>query len=233
MNRISTRNSPGRNSHSHRGNFPHPAGSGQTEDTIDSDHCLRCHETALALESITRRLINLEKNLKQEAEIARLNDILSPLLPNLDSSKSSSNSNNNNHSRIQSTSGGSSTIQRADLDEFLSPFLEQSPYAPDGNTFEQIITDCQRLFPNESRQRIISKIREWFRKRREYMTHRVYNYCNKHYRMQDGKQVIDTLRTNSAMIDTIREECSIDIGNDDEARDYVIDRVESFFERRN
>ena len=228
MNRISTRNSPGNN----RAGVPFTT----TDDdlsgvTSDKDHCFRCHETALALESIARRLINLEKNLKQEAEVARLNDILTPLLPDPAISKSPSTSTYSGHRQNPIT--GSAMIQRTDLDDILMPYLERSPYAPEDAMFDRIIAECQRIFPHETRQRVVSKIREWYRKRREYMTHRVYNYCNKHYRMQDGKQVISSLRTNDAMVDVIREECSIDVGDDEEARKYVIDRVASFFERRN
>ena len=230
MNRISTRNSPGKGDQVKRNNAPYPADAGSHDVISDADHCFRCHETALALESIARRLINLEKNLKQEAEIARLNDILSPLLPDQDSSKSSTSTYSN---RLQTHPTGSVTIQRTDLDDVLLGYLEQSPYAPEDNMFDRIIAECQRIFPHATRQRLVSKIREWYRKRREYMTHRVYNYCNKHYRMQDGKQVINVLRANNAMVDSIREECSIDVENDEEARKYVIDRVESFFERRN
>ena len=123
-----------------------------------------------------------------------------------------------------------SNVNRTDLDPILLPYLAQSPYV--SSDVERIITECQRTFPHASRAALGQLIREWFRKRREYMTHRVYNYCNKHYRLMEGKEVLNMLRNNEQALDAIRDECRLDITEVTASRDFAFDRVESFFMRR-
>ena len=125
---------------------------------------------------------------------------------------------------------GDIRVGRTDLDPILLPYLNKSPYV--GDDLERIVTECQRTFPHSSRSALNQLVREWFRKRREYMTHRVYNHCNKQYRMRDGKEVLKSLRGNAQALDEIREECRLDVTDVNAARDFAYDRVESFFERR-
>lgn len=99
---------------------------------------------------------------------------------------------------------------------------------PKDSVLETIISECQRSFPKANRAKILS----CNRKRREYMTHRVYNHCNKHYRMRDGKEVLEMLRGNNTELDFIREESKMDVTDDNAAREFAYDRVESFFNRR-
>jgi hypothetical protein len=96
----------------------------------------------------------------------------------------------------------------------------------------QITLEIRRVYPYLDPSLIGKTVKEWFRKRREYMTHRVFNYCNKNFRMQDGQHVLAQLRRDVAMQDAVRRDCNLDITDDLAARSYIIERVESFFSTR-
>ena len=121
-------------------------------------------------------------------------------------------------------------VNRTDLDPILVPYLQADAYAPDD--IEMVVDTCQRSFPYASRTSLGQLIREWFRKRREYMTHRVYGYCNKNYRLREGGEVLEWLKHNVDELDAIRQGCNLDVTDVKAARYYAYDRVESFFNRR-
>ena len=206
-------------------------------------HCDSCHMTADALESILRRLTNLERGMYQPIRPA-LADIAADVLnlhpssppdavpPTSTTGTSSIAPAGPDVRRSSSNNSSPHEVQRTDLDRFLLPHLHHSSKVPAEDILKAIISEYQRAFPHTNCTKLNSRIKEWYRKRREYMTHRVYNYCNKNFRLRDGQEVLEMLRGNAQVLDEIREECKLDVTDAHAAREYAYDRVESFFNRR-
>ena len=99
-------------------------------------HCEFCHETALALESVLRRLVNLERGLQQSREVSDLNEMLNSSSSNpLSSSNATTNPSTVSElsppslqaaaelRRSSSVSSMTSDVQRIDLDRYLLPYF--------------------------------------------------------------------------------------------------------------
>jgi hypothetical protein len=122
--------------------------------------------------------------------------------------------------------------RRTDLDPYLLPFLVRSPYlTPEQMAF--VMPEMQRAFPLAKKERLESLTREWFRKRREYMTHRINAYCDRMYCMQVEADVLPYLQSDELQLDEIAWKCKLDVTEcQEEARAYVLERVTSYFHNR-
>jgi hypothetical protein len=204
------------------------------------EHCQMCHATSRALQGFLQRLGNVEQcisfiqqqrfpqAIQAQHFSAAANSAFSSTslhagpLGSIHSSKSSLSSQNGNPS-VKS-------VPRSEFDRFLLPFLERSAKLSDAD-LESAVQICLLHFPECSRDELKSRIREWFRKHREYMTHRIDTHGKKNYRLRTRQEVMAEL-ADIRNIDRIRQECSLELKADQEAREYVLERVSSYFDRR-
>lgn len=75
------------------------------------------------------------------------------------------------------------------------------------------------------------KVREWFRKRREYMSQRIFQACSETFRnlqIQTEEELelnILEIRSNSMIIKDLLKNADLEITNDAVARDYCLEKV--------
>lgn len=123
--------------------------------------------------------------------------------------------------------GARRDLRRQDLDDLLLPFLRKSAHLP-VRTLDAALAQTLRLYPLCPRPKMTSLIREWFRKKREYMSHRVHIYCRKH---GITRAHVDHLASHPDLLDDVRDQCGIEITDDRAARKFVLERMAGFFEK--
>lgn len=174
-----------------------------------------------------------------ESQQLQMMHVLLPISPSTNTTTTDNNTNTNTSPASmlsvpatipEDVPGEHHIIMRTDLDPILLPYLAQSPHID--KQLERVVRECQRSYPQATRTTLSRLIREWYRKRREYMTHRIYNYCNKHYRLVDGGMVLERLSGDVGELDRVRAECKLDVVDVEAARAFAYDRVVSFFTRR-
>lgn len=75
------------------------------------------------------------------------------------------------------------------------------------------------------------KVREWFRKRREYMSQRIFQACSDTFRnlqIQTEEELemnILEIQSNSRIIVDLLKNADLEITNDAVARDYCLEKV--------
>lgn len=122
--------------------------------------------------------------------------------------------------------------QRTDLDDFLLPYLAQSPHLM-SEQMPTVLDALQPHFPHVSTEALASLVREWYRKRREYMTHRVNAYCDKHFCMLTELEVLPGLVADRMQQEAILRAVRLDVTDNDEcARQYLVERIAAYFANR-
>ena len=200
------------------------------------DECQVCKSVPESLLDISNRLTTIERHFLPRSNMGGQQSIS---VTSLESCDSASNpiTNVKNMGRGSSSaqshqiSSTSRSLSRTDLDPFLEHLIQRSPYINE-TQLPQATREIRRAFPYVEPSLIGKAVKEWFRKRREYMTHRVFNYCNKNFRMQDSGEVLCKLKNDIDMQDFLRRSCNLDVVDDTAARNYIIERVESFFSTR-
>lgn len=124
-------------------------------------------------------------------------------------------------------------VSKSCLDRVCTSTLDHT-YDPSKTQLTELAMVVERYVPNIDRRTIMSAIRKWFRKRREEMGARVFQYCRSELRVptQEIAGFVRGLRQNRQLLDTIIVKASIEIKRKETAREFVVEKIESFFRRK-
>jgi hypothetical protein len=117
------------------------------------------------------------------------------------------------------------------LDNFCLPLLQVNP-KPSKEELQSIARQLEQHYPQFRYKDLLSKIREWFRKRREYMSQRIFYVCelafpaaslNTDERLREC--IAEVNQKNSRVLMKIVSDSQLDITDEFAAQEYCREKV--------
>lgn len=120
-----------------------------------------------------------------------------------------------------------------DISMFASSTLTRTAY-PLEQDLQEIVQDLQAAYPDLDADQLLSKVKEWFRKQREYMTHRISTAIRKQLknRALDAKDFYQGAMTNNDFLDKAFEQSRIQIKDHANRREFIRSKIKSYYERQ-
>lgn len=106
--------------------------------------------------------------------------------------------------------------------------LTPNPTKPQLN---RIVDELMHSYPSMTRKELTKGVREFFRKRREYMNGRIDTACHGHFEdtridsLEAESTVLEFVESSVELIDSIRSKAQIDVEESGAARAFVKERV--------
>lgn len=127
-------------------------------------------------------------------------------------------------------------VQRNVLDKLCLPVLEKC-YEPDKTQLMDLVDELEKHhFYHIDRRVLMSAVRRWFRKRREEMGARIFVLCKGSDLIrveQSGiRDFLRGLKTDIELLDKIRTRVALDVKDETQGREFVQEKIDSYFRRR-
>lgn len=127
-------------------------------------------------------------------------------------------------------------VQRNVLDRLCNPVLEKC-YEPDKTQLMDLVDELEKHhFYHIDRRVLMSAVRRWFRKRREEMGARIFVLCKGSdlIRVEQGgiRDFLRSLKTNTELLDKVRIRVALDVKDEAQGREFVLEKIDSYFRRR-
>lgn len=127
-------------------------------------------------------------------------------------------------------------VQRNVLDKLCLPVLEKC-YEPDKTQLMDLVDELEKHhFYHIDRRVLMSAVRRWFRKRREEMGARIFVLCKGSDLIRvDQSQIREFLRglkANTELLDKVRTRVALDVKDETQGREFVQEKIDSYFRRR-
>lgn len=121
-----------------------------------------------------------------------------------------------------------SAEQRRALDHYCLPLLRKR-ITPTTSELNTIISRLESTYPTMERRRLLSKVREWFRKRREYMSSKVFTLCERLFPHSiDTQKALDkavyTLKHTPQLLESIVRTANLDLEDISIAREFCYEK---------
>lgn len=117
------------------------------------------------------------------------------------------------------------------MDAFCLPLLQVNP-KPENTELQAIARHLEQLYPQFRYKDLLSKIREWFRKRREYMSQRIFHICEQEFpasMLTSDDQLRDCIAMitcdPSPTLEKILKEAQLEIIDEQAALSYCREKV--------
>ncbi len=117
------------------------------------------------------------------------------------------------------------------MDTYCLPLLQVNP-KPEKDELQTIARHLEPFYPQFRHKDLLSKIREWFRKRREYMSQRIFNICEQVFpastmtsdvRLREC--IAEINQDHSRVLMKIIHESQLEITDEKAAMDYCREKV--------
>ena len=122
------------------------------------------------------------------------------------------------------------------MEQTCFPILKRTPN-PDRVQLNRIVDDLLHPFPDMTRKELAQKVREFFRKRREYMNGRLDTAIRNHLAnikiesVEEAGTLLGFIAQNNGFTEYIQHKAQIDIEDVETARLFVSNRIRTYVQK--
>lgn len=145
----------------------------------------------------------------------------------------SSEANSASSTGFLSSSPKEAVLDKAKLESYVEETFMQTCF-PDEQEIGNIVRHITMDLPYLGAKNVTPQVREWFRKQREYMTHRINTVCQNVLKQGEAK-VVQFLKDlgNDEACDRIAIKAKLRTKNPVEIRQFVREKIAAFFDKVN